>query len=372
MGSLADRYIVREVFAPFLLGVGAFVVILIGDILYTLAEFLATRRVTIETVLRLLFYKMPAILVITFPVSTLIGVLLGLGRLVKDSEVQAMRLAGMSLARIFLSVVVFGGAMTVATFLTNEFISPWANHRANDLIRQAAFGVAFPQIREQIFFRAADDRIFYIGDADDGRRILRDVMVFEGRAPYPKLITARQAEWEERRWLLHDGVIREFDEQGFTRYEAAFADLEIAVGLQAGTFYAGQKTPEEMTARELRQYLLVFGQGQAATRFSVEYHRKFAIPFASVIFAALAAPLSVRTAQGGRFVGIGLSIALLFIYYVVMSVGRAMGSVGMVVPFLSAWMPNLLFAAGAALVWSSEEGWLRAAAASLRVARGRV
>ena len=370
MSSLADRYIVKEVFAPFLLGVGAFVVILIGDILYTLAEFLATRRVTLEVLLRLLFYKLPAILVITLPVSTLIGVLLGLGRLVKDNEIQAMRLAGMSLARIFLAVVMFGAAMTAATFLTNEFISPWANHRANNLIRQAAFGAAFPQVREQIFFRGPDDRVFYIGDADDRRQVLRDVMVFERSAPFPKIITARRAEWDERRWLLHEGVVRELDEQGFTRYEAAFADLEIAVGLQAGTFFAGQKTPEEMTARELRQYLALFGQGDAAIRFAVEYHRKFAIPFASLIFALLAAPLSVRTAQGWRFVGIGLSIGLLFVYYVVMSVGRAMGSVGTVAPLLSAWMPNLLFAAAAGLVWSLEEGWLKAAVAPLRIVRG--
>lgn len=371
MSSIADRYIVKEVFAPFLLGVGAFVVILIGDILYTLAEFLATRRVTVEVLLRLLFYKLPAILVITFPVSTLIGVLLGLGRLVKDNEVQAMRLAGMSLARIFLSIVVFGGAMAAVTFLTNEFVSPWANHRANNLIRQAAFGAAFPQVREQVFFRGPDNRTFYIGDADDRRKVLRDVMVFEGYAPFPKLITARRAEWEEHRWMMHEGVVRELDEQGFTRYEAAFADLEISIGLQAGTFFAGQKTPEEMTARELRQYLLLFGQGEAAARFAVEYHRKFAIPFASLVFAVLAAPLSVRTAQGGRFVGIGLSIAILFVYYVVMSVGKAMGSVGTAAPLLSAWMPNLFFAGAALLVWAVEEGWLRVLAAPLRLARGR-
>ena len=48
MRTIADRYILKEVLAPFLLGVGAFVVILIGDILHTLAEFIATRRVAIR------------------------------------------------------------------------------------------------------------------------------------------------------------------------------------------------------------------------------------------------------------------------------------------------------------------------------------
>ena len=356
MRTIADRYILKEVLAPFLLGVGAFVVILIGDILYTLAEFIATRRVAMHVVLQLLMYKIPAILVITFPVSTLIGVLLGLGRLVKDNEIQAMRLSGMSLRRIFAAVFLFGVGATGLTFLTNEYLSPWANHQANNLVRQAAFGAVFPQVREQVFFRGPDHRVFYVGSADDRRRLLRNVMVYELATPLPRLITAREARWEDRRWLLHDGVVRELDDDGFTRYEARFADMEIGVGLQAETFYRGQKTPEEMTARELRQYMALFSQTDANRRFAVEYHRKFAIPVASIVFAALAAPLSVWTAQGGRFVGIGLSIALLFIYYVAMSVAKALGSVGGLPPAVSAWTPNMLFAAAGAVVWLWEEG----------------
>ena len=355
MRTIADRYILKEVLAPFLLGVGAFVVILIGDILYTLAEFIATRRVAMSVVLQLLVYKLPAILVITFPVSTLIGVLLGVGRLVKDREIQAMRLSGMSLRRIFAAVFLFGVAATGLTFLTNEYVSPWANHQANNIVREAAFGVVFPQVREQVFFRGPDQRVFYVGSADDRRRLLRNVMVYEVASPLPRVITAREARWEERRWLLRDGVLRELDEDGFTAYEARFKEMEIGVGLQAESFYRGQKTPEEMTARELRQYMGLFAQTDANRRFAVEYHRKFAIPFASMVFAALAAPLSVWTAQGGRFVGIGLSIALLFIYYVAMSVSKALGSVGGLAPALSAWTPNMLFAAAGAVVWMWEE-----------------
>lgn len=182
-------------------------------------------------------------------------------------------------------------------------------------------------------------------------------MIYEVATPLPRLITAREARWDETRWLLHEGIVRELDEEGFTKYEARFADMEIGIGLQAESFYEGQKTPEEMTARELRQYMALFGQTESNRRVAVEYHRKFAIPLASVAFAALAAPLSIWAAHGGRFVGIGLSIALLFIYYVAMSVAKALGSVGGLSPALSAWLPNLLFAAGAGMVWVWQEGW---------------
>jgi LPS export ABC transporter permease LptG len=355
--SIADRYITQEILAPFLLGVGTLLVVLIGDILYTLAEFIATRRVGIGPITQLLVYKLPAILVITFPVSTLVGALLGLGRLAKDNEIQAMRLAGMSLVRIFAPVLLFGVAIAAVTLGINEFVAPGANHKANDLIRRAAFGETFPRVREQVFFRGPGNRVFYIGNVDDTHGLLRNVMIYELDRPLPRLTTAQLARWERQVWHLLAGVVREFDDQGFTRYEAAFSEMDLFVGIDGPTFSEGQKTPEEMTARELRKYLALFGHGPGNATFNMEYYRKFAVPFASAVFALLAAPLGARAAQG-RFVGVGTTIALLFIYYVLMSVAKAIGTVGALPPFLAAWSPNLCFGLAGALLWAHEDGWL--------------
>lgn len=365
---IADRYIIKELLPPFLLGLGGFLVILIGDILYTLAEYIATGRVTLGVVLRLLAYKMPAIMVITFPVSTLFGTLLGLGRLARDRELEAMRLMGTSLPRLFAPVVAFGLAVAGLTFLTNEVISPWANQRANTLIRRALFGEAFPEVREQVFMRGPGSRVLFVNRVDDRARLLRDVLIFEFEGTLPRLITAREATWAAKTWILRQGVARELDADGFTTNEAAFATMQINVGLDAGGFFAAQRTPEEMTVRELRSQVDLFRAG-LPPRVAVEYHRKFAIPAASLIFALVAAPLSLVTARGGRFVGVGASVMLLFVYYVVMSVSRALGSTGVVSPLLSAWAPNLLFLAGGAILIAWAEGWLRMPATALPKAR---
>ena len=354
---IADRYIVREIFAPFLLGVAGFVVLLVGDVLYALAELLARKQISLGVLTQLLVYKLPAILVITFPVATLFGTLLGLARLVKDRELQAMRLAGVSLTRIFAPVLAFGLVTAGAAFLTSEYFAPWANRQANVMVRQAVFGEAFPQIREQVFFRGPGDRVFYV-ERIDPQGLLHNVMVYELTGVLPRLITARRATWAGQQLHLVDGVVREIDGQGFTRYEARFTRLDLAVGVDSGAFLATQKGPDEMTARELRQYLTLFGQDGASARFALEFHRKFAIPLAGAVFALLAAPLSIYTAQGGRFLGVGLSALVLFFYYAVMSVGRAMGATGEMAPGLAAWLPNLVFGASGALLWVREDGRL--------------
>lgn len=368
---ILDRYIVRELFPPFTLGVGGFIVILIGDILYVLAEYIVAGRVTPQVMLRVLIYKVPAIMVITFPVSTLFGTLLGLGRLAKDLELQAMRLMGMSLSRLFAPVLAFGIVVTGLTFLTNEVIAPWANQRANSLIRQAVLGEAFPQVREQVFLRAPGNRFLYVEKVDPKSGLLHNVMVYETERPFPRLITAREASWSAQAWALRDGVVREMEPNGFTRFEASFAAMEIHVGLTPDTFLAGQRTPEEMTLRELRTQTEQF-RASLSPRAAIEYHRKVAIPAASLIFALVAAPLSFQAARGGRFMGVGMSILLLFIYYVVMSVARAIGASGALSPLLAAWAPNLLFLIGGCVLVAKEEGLLRLLAASalpMRAAR---
>jgi LPS export ABC transporter permease LptG len=355
---VADRYVTRELIPPFILGVGGFLVILIGDILYTLAEYIALGRVTIDTFIRLLAYKMPAIMVVTFPVSTLFGTLIGMTRLARDREIQALRLAGVAVSRIFLPVVVFGVVIAAGTFVTNEVVAPWANHNANLVIRRALFGEAFPEVRQQVFLRAPGNRFLYVHTVDDRARVLRSVMIYEADRALPRLITAREATWSDKTWILRHGVARELDADGFTTIEAGFESMELNVGLTESTFFDGQKTPEEMTARELRRQAEVFGAG-LSPRVPLEYYRKFSIPIASVVFAIIAAPLSLIGARGGQAVGVGMTIALLFVYYAVMSTARALGASGALSPIVAAWAPNILFAAVGIVLIVREEGWLR-------------
>jgi lipopolysaccharide export system permease protein len=365
---IADRYIVQELLPPFVMGIGGFLIILVGDILYALTEYIVIGRITLDVMLRLLAYKIPAIMVVTFPVSTLFAALLGLGRLARDRELQAMRLTGVSLPRLFAPVLAFGLMVAGLTFLTNEVVTPWANQRANRLLRRAVLGEAFPEVREQVFLRGPGNRFLYVHTVDNRAGVLRNVMIYEPAGTLPRLITAREAIWSAQTWTLRDGVVREVGADGFTTYEAGFESMTINVGLNAGAFFAGQRTPEEMTARELRAHVEVFRQG-LSPRVAVEYHRKFAIPAASLIFALVAAPLSLYAARGGRFVGVGFSIALLFVYYAVMSVGRALGTSGALAPFAAAWAPNAVFLVGGALLVAWQDGRLRAALQAPRSVR---
>jgi lipopolysaccharide export system permease protein len=78
-------------------------------------------------------------------------------------------------------------------------------------------------------------------------------------------------------------------------------------------------------------------------QYLVELHKKFAIPFACIIFVLIGAPLAVRFPRGGVGMVIAASLAIFGIYYTSLIGGESLGDRGTIAPFWGPWAPNLLF-----------------------------
>ncbi|MBR9991360.1 MAG: LptF/LptG family permease [Gemmatimonadetes bacterium] len=85
-------------------------------------------------------------------------------------------------------------------------------------------------------------------------------------------------------------------------------------------------------------------------QYQVEVHKKFAIPFACIIFVLIGAPLAVRFPRGGVGMVIAASLTIFGIYYMSLIGGEKLGDRGTIAPFWGPWAPNLLF--GALAVWA--------------------
>jgi lipopolysaccharide export system permease protein len=89
---------------------------------------------------------------------------------------------------------------------------------------------------------------------------------------------------------------------------------------------------------------------ETRNQYSVEYHKKFAIPFACIIFVLIGAPLALRFPRGGVGMVIAASFSIFGIYYVSLIGGESLGDRGVIDPFWGPWAPNLLF--GLIGVWT--------------------
>jgi len=91
------------------------------------------------------------------------------------------------------------------------------------------------------------------------------------------------------------------------------------------------------------------GAQDEMNRYTVEYHKKFAIPFACIVFVLVGAPIAVRFPRGGAGMVIAISLTVFSIYYMSLIGGESLGDRGIIDPWVGPWAPNLIF--GVLGVW---------------------
>ena len=226
-----------------------------------------------------------------------------------------------------------------------ERIVPWANHQFETIVRQIIFSEGVPVVQENVFFHGGDDRYFYIGEVQTKTNELKKVLVYDlGTKGFPSITTAQRGLFQDRSWVLSDGVYQELDEEGFVQFESRFQKMEITTEQEGEVYLGNQRTTDEMNRRELAEHIQHFQRGGLKVLyFVVDYHMKLALPMASFVFALFAAPLALL-GKGGRSFGVVLSLVILLVYYVGMSVSRSMGVNEMLPPVVAAWLVNAFFA----------------------------
>ncbi|MBE3583554.1 MAG: LptF/LptG family permease [Limnochordaceae bacterium] len=354
---ILDRYLLREFAGPFGFTVGAFTLILTSSALFEMADLLLVKRVAAQTVGELLVLRLPAVIALTVPIGILFGVMLALGRWAREHELAAIRGAGRSFTRLVLPLLVTAALLSGATYLLNEKVVPASNHSYQTIIRQVVLSNPAAPLEENVFFRATPSDYFYVGKVDRGTRQLWNILVYEVRPDaFPILVTAPQGRYGQGQWELFDGVSRELDQRGFVTRETGFARMVYHLPAADKWLAANQKTPEEMSRKELAETIQLFAQaGVDLRQMRVEYATKLSLPFAGLVFALLGAPLGAGGPRPGQRGGVAYALLVVLAYYLVLSLSRSIGINGLLPATLAAWLANGLFAGlGAFLFWQAE------------------
>jgi lipopolysaccharide export system permease protein len=158
---------------------------------------------------------------------------------------------------------------------------------------------------------------------------------------------ARQGLWKDGEWWIEDGQVFEVTEKGIVRLLFRFERQKLALNLSPEQLQRQTKRPVDMSARELWSTIEeAHATGSALAQLRVLFHLKLAVPWACVIMAVLGASFGAsRRGRSGSGVGFGISVVIVFAYYVVMSLCRALGESGNMPPVLAAWLPNAVFLA---------------------------
>jgi LPS export ABC transporter permease LptG/LPS export ABC transporter permease LptF len=353
MGIL-DRYVWKELGPPFAIGVAVFTFFLFIDRIYQLTNLVITKNVPFHLVFWLLMFMLPAFFTVTLPMAILVAVLLGCGRLAGDLEVIALKAAGVSPLRLLRPFVVAGLATSLLISCLTLVVNPWSAGAFQRQLFTILQTRAVSGVQEHTFSAALGQIVLYVDELTPSQLRLKGVLVSDERDPQrSRIIVAKEgrilSDERDRRVTLRflNGSINEAeiaDPQRF-RY-TAFTLYDMSLPMESPLSTAGRDEKPELqlplnqllsTAEDLAR------QGQNVAPYYVEFHKRFALPVAALVFVLVGFPLGVRSHRGGRAVALAASFGIVVSYYIVFTSLEGLALSRRLPPALAIWLPNMVY-----------------------------
>ena len=377
--AIIDRYFLRELIAPFALGVGLFTFFLVIDRIYHLTELVITKGVPFHLVLQLLGFMLPSFLAHTLPMALLVAVLLAGGRLAGDLEVVALKSAGVGLLRLFRPVLLAALVIALVVSSLTLYVNPLANREFQTQLFRIFQSRAVAGLKERVFNTTFGDMVIYVEDVSASQVALKGLLVSDERDPkLSRIITANEGrlltdEVDRRITLrLMDGAVNEADitpanppiagtetaprggaasaaRYRYTTFSIYDMTLNVDSPLRSGA--KTDKPEKDLAFSELAERIASLRtDSHGRVPYEVEWHKRLALPFASLVFCLVGFPLAVRSHRGGRSIALVGSLAILVSYYLITTSLEGVALRLRLPPWLAIWAPNALFTSFGALL----------------------
>ncbi|ABI45748.1 LptF/LptG family permease [Synechococcus sp. CC9311] len=361
---LIDRWLLGELIGPLLFALTAFTVVSLSvGVMFDLVRKIVESNLPWTIAVQVLLLKLPSFLVISFPMATLMASLLAYSRLSANSELTALRSVGVTASRMIAPAIALALLMTSLSFLFNDVIVPRTN-RSAEFTLQRALGKAIAaekgdDIVYSRFGRVAEPdgksskgltQLFYAREFEDGTMIGVTVLDLS-RFGFTQMLVADKAKWNQSqaKWEFNDGQILTLTPSGsttsadFDRYLYPLSPAPLRIAKLPKD--ANNMTVSE--AIEAEQLLSDAGDRKEARRLRVRIQEKFTVPMACLVFGLIGSSLGAKpNSRTSRSQGFGISVVLIFVYYVLSFSFSSLGVKGTLAPFLAAWGPVLISLAG--------------------------
>ena len=377
-----DRYVIREVLAPFALALLVFTFILIIPFILDQAESWVAKGVPWPIILRAMVTLLPQALGLTIPMSLLVGVLVAFGRLSGDREVVAMLACGLSPLRLLRPAVLIAVLGWAATSYVLIWAIPDANQTFREITSRLVADRAEGEVKPRVFFQDFPGFVVYVRDipAEGG---WTGVLAADTRTPeqtvYYMARHGRMLVNREKRAIqlvLIDGTRHSTSTRDPNGYDVArFAETVVPLDPESVFPRTGPaRGDRELTIPELRERIAELqARGESPHNQQLEIHTKFSIPVACFVFALLGVALGATDRRDGKFASFVLGLGVIFVYYGVMLVGQSLAKGQHLGPGLARWLPNIVLgAAGVMAMWRRMRPVRRAGGGPLRAFVGAV
>jgi len=339
---LAKTFVVR-IFAVLIMLV---LVLQILDLLGASGDILAVPENSEAQLWTYVSLRVPQLIARFLPYSVLLATILTLATLNQNSEVVAMKAAGLSAHQILAPLVLTAAIVSVLSFGFNERIVTRATATLSAW-EKADWGPVPPgsDVRSNVYVAKGDAILAARTVAGSGPKMILSDVTWYRRDPNLMLTQqwrSPEAKWTGSGWLLQ--TPERFDVA--TATQTQMPDTIVGQGITPSEIAISSVNADAQDIFKLRESIAAL---EAANRRTEElkgrWWHKISGPLSAALMPLLGAVAAFGLARSGQlFVRAVIGMALGFAYFVVDNAALAIGNFGGYPPFLAAWAPFLLFA----------------------------
>jgi len=345
--KILDKYIIKQIIEMFLMGVFVFTTIIFAsDTFITLIKQIAKFGIPFKVAFIMVLLNLPSVIVMSIPMGVLLSTVMTLNKLSLSSEITVMRACGISLNRIAKSIFIFAFLMAGTSFFVNEKIVPIMTRQSTKLALWAIEQQHVPEGKENFVFKELGDggilkRMFYVGSCKKG--ILYNITVIDNSDEGAiKVVQAKEGQTTAKGWVLQKAAAYTIADEGKVLNTSLFDDSLIKFNMDVSK-RMNKNFAKENNFGQLLQYLknAKISQ-QERIQYKVDLYDKIALPVTTIVFVLLGVPLAITPPRVRYNRGFLFSILIIFFYYLVRALSISMGEAGTMLPFLAAWLPNII------------------------------
>jgi LPS export ABC transporter permease LptF/LPS export ABC transporter permease LptG len=340
-----DRYLLKEIASPFGIGLLVYTFTLLINMILILSERLISKDVSGMTLIKILIYLLPDLLSFTIPMATLMGVLAGLSRMSTDSEIVAFKTLGVDNSRILRPIMIFSAVGWLLSSYLIMYLAPEANFRFSQLNTKIILSKSVADIKSRVINKDFYPYTIYFDDLDHNTGEWINVFLYTRKqGDTDTVILAKRGKFlqdpreEDRYILMQDAWVHSFNiKEPDKSYDCTYwGRMKEKISKRQEIKQSRRHTqfvfPELVKKMEEEPQNMLF---------TIEFHRKFALPFACLAMGFLALSLGISTKKGGKISGFIISLAIIFVYYSIITASQNLVMKKIVPPFLGMWAADI-------------------------------
>jgi LPS export ABC transporter permease LptF/LPS export ABC transporter permease LptG len=350
---LIERYIVRAIFPYSIAALVLLTAILFAQQTGRYFETIFHGVMPASFVYGLALALLPTVFVFTIPMAVLSGTIIGLGRMASDSELVAMRAAGVSTWRMLWPALALGLLATGASAELNLKEAPRAQQQLKSVaIRSALYKLDSP-VEPRTFTTDLPGYVIYVRDGDKSNGQWGRVFIQTQNSDRASLlVTARagriDSSSEKSELVLQDAMQTtlpgaESRDQSFVveRLDLLRIVFPTGRGSLLARLQKEDSSPEQMSWGELRQAMAQSSSPEQREAAMI-FHKRLAFSLTPFVFSLFGAALALRMRRGSRGFGVLMSLLVLLVYYLLTLGGDQMARAGSLPPIVGAWLSTVL------------------------------